>query len=987
LYVYIMSNSAYADQRVYGGAIANISNSPFTDERRQGGGGGVPGDGTGNVQYDIANKTLNTRLAGVNTIIQDIDQGASGFVIGNDVGSLNFDATDAGVKLTSSLADVTVKAEEIAKTQGIKGAKIEAGFDLNTGLYENTIDMTLDSAEAKIEIKSEGTDAENTIRLTTKSSAPTQAGSANLSLLSTVSPLVSDRIVMAIGGVVDNPPTNSPAWFTVVGETIAQQFRSFDLFSNQVRFRNFLTMSFAGGTVNPIYEFKPDQFYRFNNDPTDSGQALTVAGGAGEDDNPWLMEWITPSGGGGGLGNVIYDGSRLNVDNGTGSTVITNIDYTNAPLTIKNDGGALIFNAVTDSTTVRGDNLLELRSIDGTVQIDAETDANINAITGDVKIQSNNNVEISIPNEYNCKNSSSTIGTMYSWTNEITAGTILGEFRFARDTGDREIIICDLIDTFSFAGNSSASQQRPSIKFSQIGTDGCFVTFLNRPQNDGDVLTYNGNGDGAAVSPRELEWKAPASGSGDVTFDNDPSLTDGESFKADGITISNFFIGPSGPNLTSTQRSSINRSNGTLLIKSETFGEFDQARIILETDRINDGNNDKTAITIQSFLGGVGSTGRDFVEILVGATAITPIADILNPNFPTTLFPYFAVIESYLGNLTEKKREETFQINQTRVCKRYENFAYHIYAFGQKTGTISNNSQPIYGLNYRGGGGNNQYDTLLYRYTNVPTLNSVLTCVGGDGSLTTPFNLEFSSGGGGGGTANANLELNYDTTTSTLILSDPADNLPAISTTQIVPGRTVLIKDVIVNGTTELSALGLSNSIFPPPLSGQTGYWDGLIGNSPPRVSLNPVSGLTNWFPGASFKISLAGEITKIGGYDDIILKVYSNRGQLSQNILNNFSMITRSVNPPPKLGWNWVIDFTCRSVNDGNTLGVIATSSSFNYTDDSYTLETYGAIVSNTNSSFDTSVEQYLDCTIEFDYYNQSNNIKTTLCTIERIF
>ena len=49
--------------------------------------------------------------------------------------------------------------------------------------------------------------------------------------------------------------------------------------------------------------------------------------------------------------------------------------------------------------------------------------------------------------------------------------------------------------------------------------------------------------------------------------------------------------------------------------------------------------------------------------------------------------------------------------------------------------------------------------------------------------------------------------------------------------------------------------------------------------------------------------------------------------------------------------------------------------------------LDTISAIVSNTNSSFDTSVEQFLDCTIEFDYYNQSNNIKTTLCTIERIF
>ena len=97
--------------------------------------------------------------------------------------------------------------------------------------------------------------------------------------------------------------------------------------------------------------------------------------------------------------------------------------------------------------------------------------------------------------------------------------------------------------------------------------------------------------------------------------------------------------------------------------------------------------------------------------------------------------------------------------------------------------------------------------------------------------------------------------------------------------------------------------------------------------------------------------------------------------------------MVTRSVSPPPKVGWNWVVDFTCRSINDGGILGVIATSSAFNYTDDTYILENLGAIVSNTNSSFDTSLEQFLDCTIQFEYYNQSNNIKSTLCTIERIF
>jgi hypothetical protein len=252
----------------------------------------------------------------------------------------------------------------------------------------------------------------------------------------------------------------------------------------------------------------------------------------------------------------------------------------------------------------------------------------------------------------------------------------------------------------------------------------------------------------------------------------------------------------------------------------------------------------------------------------------------------------------------------------------------------------------------------------FYRFTNTPDPTATsstyaLKCTpvtggGGQpaGGRTQPFQLVWTEETGGA-TSNANLVLNYDTSTS----------------------------------TTELSALGLSNSIFPPPLEGQAGYFDGLVGNSPPRVGLNPATGLTNWFKGASFRATLSGEIVNIGGYDDIILRVYSNRGQASQNILNSFRMVTRSVSPPPKLGWKWVIDFTCRSVNDGGILGVLATSSQFDYSDDSYVIETLGAIVSNTNSSFDTSVTQYLDFTIEFDYYNQSNNIKTTIATIERIF
>lgn len=377
-----------------------------------------------------------------------------------------------------------------------------------------------------------------------------------------------------------------------------------------------------------------------------------------------------------------------------------------------------------------------------------------------------------------------------------------------------------------------------------------------------------------------------------------------------------------------------------------------------------------------------------------------PQEDKFNLILNSTIGEWFNVTSANVGTGTGSFATE-FKISEgtyggagnTKPTGRSSAMVFENFIEFDFAGTVPGTS-PLFAFRSQPNGASGEYYQFLPSTgtlpgeTNVPLPNSVLTVISGSGTISSPYIMQWIiPSGGGGGTANSNLVLNYDTTTSTLILSDPVDNLPVISTTQVVPGRTVLIKDVIVNGTTELSALGLSNSIFPPPLEGQTGYWDGLIGNSPPRVSLNPTTGLTNWFPGASFKITLAGEITKIGGYDDIILKVYSNRGQSSQNILNQFTMITRSVQPPPKVGWNWVIDFTCRSINDGGILGVIATSSAFNYTDDTYVLENLGAIVSNTNSSFDTSTEQFLDCTIEFDYYNNSNNIKTTLCTIERIF
>ena len=687
----------------------------------------------------------------------------------------------------------------------------------------------------------------------------------------------------------------------------------------------------------------------------------------GESNSPFTDQRAVEAGGGGGggLGNVIYDGSsRLNVDNGTGSTVITNINYTDAPLTIQNDGGGLSFNAAQDTTTLRGDNLLSLNSTIGNVEITSEanvninslidvdikaaTDVNIESLLGDVSIESNNDIEITTENGdvtlrlgsqttastgvYNNDSYKDTDGDLFAWRNlELNTNNLLGGFKMRRNSAGDEVIVCDNIETFSFAGDSNAILATPIIRFNQLPSVGCSLRFINAPQAIGDILTVTG-GNGSNVTPYTLNWQPPASGSGDVTYNS----TTRQLSSGDPSTV-------------------ITVLNAPTPMTIQSIGPTNQS-VKLESERISGG----FTVSSSTYESGIGTirAGQFHRMQCIGTGNLNRCEMIME-------------IDPSLNNA---KRLEFAGIDRFEFCQ------------SPPIGTQVNS--PLYNFRNTDAGA-----IRFYQYSNDAifdaTDNYYLSITGGTGSVNTPYLMTWQpiSGGGSGGTANANLVLNYDTSTSTLILSDPADNLPVISTTQVVPGRTVLIKDVIVNGTTELSALGLSNSIFPPPLEGQPGYWDGLIGNSPPRVSLNATTGLTNWFPGASFKITLAGEITNIGGYDDIILKVYSNRGQPSQNILNSFRMVTRSVSPPPKVGWNWVVDFTCRSINDGGILGVIATSSAFNYTDDTYILENVGAIVSNTNSSFDTSLEQFLDCTIEFDYYNQSNNIKTTLCTIERIF
>ena len=214
-----------------------------------------------------------------------------------------------------------------------------------------------------------------------------------------------------------------------------------------------------------------------------------------------------------------------------------------------------------------------------------------------------------------------------------------------------------------------------------------------------------------------------------------------------------------------------------------------------------------------------------------------------------------------------------------------------------------------------------------------------------------------------------------------MTLSDPVDG--NISSTTIVSGRTVLIDDVTIAATNqEISCIGLSNTVFPPPASAI------LVGNNPPLVPFpNPVTQATNWFPGASFRATCAGTINDFDNNDELEVRVYSNRGQATQTILNDFIVNLESVDQQDDLGWKLDVNFTCRSVNAGATLGVVATNAVFNYSSTFFGFLQFpeGTTVSNINSDFDTGVTQYLDFTFEF--LNAGNSITTNFFIVERIY
>ena len=252
-----------------------------------------------------------------------------------------------------------------------------------------------------------------------------------------------------------------------------------------------------------------------------------------------------------------------------------------------------------------------------------------------------------------------------------------------------------------------------------------------------------------------------------------------------------------------------------------------------------------------------------------------------------------------------------------------------------------------------------------------------LRIIGGSGAEGNPWQLGWGTGGTGSGSANANLVLNYDKNLSVLTLSDPTDNLAAISQTAIVPGRTILIETVLVNGQGTFSCFGLSNTVFPPAAS------TSIIGNNPPSVPLDG-DGNSLWSIGNTFRVTIGGKINDFDNNDNLVYRVLSNRGQTSQNVLNSFNLELSGV-ANTSFGFTWSVLFTVRTLNNGAVLGTIATNSSFSYTDDQFKPEKEGAIISNVNASFDTSIEQYLDCTLQFP--SAGNSLSVTTAVIERIF
>ena len=780
-----MSNSAYADQRVYGGDIAGISNSPFTDERRQGGGGGTPGgDGTGNVQYETGDETLNIRVAEVNTIITSIDQGANEFVIGNDRGTLDF--TQSGdVVLSHGFQDtgnLVIKAE--ATTTGNGNILIETETSNITGAGD--INLT----------------SKNSVRLTSDESTVINAKA--LSSLSEQGTVISSL--------------NQDV------EILAKEF------------------SFVRGEKGVVIES--------------------------------------------GLLNGVYENS-----------IDMEIDQQNSKIIIKSEGDSfenrILLQTVSNGTNAGGCNL---------VLVSDDIPANSDKVLL--------NVQSILQNQ--------------EWLNIKGVDTSNDEHSlvFTRDE-----VKFSAFEFFNFAGQDQLGvvPKNPVFQFSNIQTNKEeYYQFKSFPITPGQILEISG-GLGGQTTPWELNWVTPA-------------------------TVS-------GGNVTSDGQSDI--------LTRTVNGVVSQIEDITQTGNLtisSDSGENKLEMTQDS-----GSLNKSIVLSSSGASTIHSVSVNATTGSATAFMNCLSAVSNFVGDRAQIGAGNCY-LTMSEVG-----------SFG--TNTASFNSCEVIDFCKFAPPAVIPVPKFVFRNGQYFIFNSAtegngqyLRIIGGNGSISTPWQLGWASGGGGGGSLNS-LDITYDNGSSTLVLSDPVDGV--ISQTSIVPGRTILINTVVVNGQGTFSVFGLSNTVFPPVASTI------LVGNNPPSVPLGSL-GESLWSIGNTFRVSIGGQITDFDNNDNLIYQVVSNRGQTSQNVLNSFNLELSGV-ANAGFGFTWTVMFTVRTLNVGAVLGTVATNSSFVYTDDQFKPETEGAIVSNINASFDTSILQYLDLTLQFP--SAGNSMRVTTAVIERIF
>ena len=779
-----MSNSAYADQRVYGGDIADISNSPFTDERRQGGGGGTPGgDGTGNVQYETGDETLNIRVAEVNTIITAIDQGANEFVIGNDRGTLDF--TQSGdVVLSHGFQDsgnLVLKCEETTSGNGNILIETETSDILGAG------DINLTS--------------KNSVRLTSDESTVINAKSLSSS---------SEQ-----GTVISS--LNQDV------EILAKEF------------------SFVRGEKGVMIES--------------------------------------------GLLNGVYENS-----------IDMEIDQQNSKIVIKSEGDSF-------------ENRILLQTVSNGVNAGG---CNLVLVSDDIPANSDKillNVQSILQNQ--------------EWLNIKGTDTNADEHSLVIT---RDEVKFSAFEFFNFAGQDQLGvvPKNPVFQFSNIQTNKEeYYQFKSFPITPGQILEISA-GLGGQSTPWELNWVTPAS--------------------------------VSGGNVTSDGQSDI--------LTRTVNGVVSQIEDITQTGNLTiSSNSDENKLEMTQ---ASGSLNKSIVLSSSGSSTIHSVNVSATTNNNSAFINCISDFQNIIGDYS--------QIGAGNCYLTISD----IGAFGANTASFNScdvidfcsfappSVAPVPKFVFRNG----QY-FIFNSATEGTNLN--LQIIGGNGSISTPWQLGWGSGGGGGSLNS--LDITYDNGSSTLVLSDPVDGI--ISQTPIVPGRTILIDTVVVNGQGTFSVFGLSNTVFPPPASSS------IVGNNPPSVPLGSL-GESLWSIGNTFRVTIGGKINDFDNNDNLVYRVVSNRGQTSQNVLNSFNLELSGV-ANTAFGFTWTVMFTVRTLNVGAVLGTVATNSSFVYTDDQFKPETEGAIVSNVNASFDTSILQFLDLTLQFP--SAGNSLSVTTAVIERIF